>query len=624
MRYLRFIFIVLITSLFFINTVFLRRTFAVLLCGVLSFNSASCYSFLDSYGKVDAAAVSSKEQEQEQSIQLAVNPGSNISSDDILKAAKEAAQANIANCSGSVRATADTLGIDFANNQANEQIDWLKAQVQAGKWERVENGAKAADLAAQGRFVVVGLKAKDHGHIAVVVKGSLAQGRYPHIVGGALHTGKKITRNINGMEVLTGAMTDDKGQLLYVHKKKNKDGNIITVRNTDKTGGEVAYTPYSEGGLTVNYGWNKESSKLVEYYTPKTEKDMCLPLATKDLDKTLNKECELKPARSTGDPHLFTFDGLKYDLQTSGEFILIKSDDGTFEVQARQVPMNSSISLNSAAAMKVGSDRVALYAQDFPDADTTTPLRVNGKPTNFSGEKLSLNSGGQILRQGNNYIISSPRGEKVLVNLSGSYLDISPFVYNRSGTYSGLLGNVNGKPDDDLQIRGGGNVLKAQSTYGDVNKVLNLAGLRLPGALNTAEKVYFDQLYKEFANSWRVTPKESLFDYPAGKTTKNYADPRFPSQYLTLNMLSPDQIQKARNACTKAKVSQDLIEGCIFDVGFSGLSEFARTTAEISGYVNIVNQLFPRLKIPTPEQTVNQIIERVKPKKTCLPVVGCL
>jgi len=144
----------------------------------------------------------------------------------------------------------------------------------------------------------------------------------------------------------------------------------------------------------------------------------------------------------------------------------------------------------------------------------------------------------------------------------------------------------------------------------------------LPGALNAAEKLYFDQLYKQFGNSWRVQQEESLFDYPTGKTTADYTDTNFPNQYLTLNMLSAEQIQKARNACTEANVTEAQMEGCIFDVGFSGMSEFARTTAEISSYIGIVNQLFPGLNIPTPEQAVNRVIEQVRPR-ICLPFVGC-
>lgn len=88
-------------------------------------------------------------------------------------------------------------------------------------------------------------------------------------------------------------------------------------------------------------------------------------------------------------------------------------------------------------------------------------------------------------------------------------------------------------------------------------------------------------------------------------------------------MLSPEQIEKARNSCTEAKVSEDLMESCIFDVGFSGYSEFARATSEINGYVNIVNQLFPGSNIPTTGQVVDQVIQKVKPK-VCLPFVGCV
>ncbi|MBW4522180.1 MAG: VWD domain-containing protein [Scytolyngbya sp. HA4215-MV1] len=335
-------------------------------------------------------------------------------------------------------------------------------------------------------------------------------------------------------------------------------------------------------------------------------------------------QCSI-PGHSSNDPHLTTFDGFKYDLQTLGEFTLVKSSHSDFEVQARQTPWNSSgsLAINSAIAIKVGSDRVAFYAQGLPDADTSTPLRVNGKPTTIKGNKLALQGGGEILTQGGTYVVSAPTGEKVLVSPSGSFLNTSPVVDNRAGKYSGLLGNVNGNPKDDLQSRGGKNVLEVRSTYGDVKQVLNLVGLRAPGVLDRAEQVYFDQLYKQFANSWRVKPEESLFDYPPGKTTQSYTNPGFPDKYLTLNMLSADQIQKAQNACTEAKVTPDLMEGCIFDVGFSGFSEFARATAEINGYIGIVNHLFPGLNIPTPEQAVDRVIEKVKPK-VCLPIVGCV
>jgi hypothetical protein len=339
------------------------------------------------------------------------------------------------------------------------------------------------------------------------------------------------------------------------------------------------------------------------------------------------KQDDQKQGKSYGDPHIATIDGFSYSLQTVGEAILIKSNDGSFEVQERHSAFSSSMSLNTAVAVKAGRDRIVLYTREMPDGNTSTPLRVNGKPVTLQNDKLGLPSGGSIARQGNDYVIHVPSGENVVVSPRGTgdrmFLNISPFVYNRSGKYSGLLGNVNGNPKDDLQIQGGSNISETRSSYGDVKQVLNLVGLRIPGALDAAEKQYFDKMYMEFANSWLVKPEESLFDYPSGKTTKNYTDPAFPDKYLTLNMLSSSQIQQAREACTRANVTEDLMEGCIFDVGFSGFSEFARATAEMSGYISLVNQLVPGANIPTPQQAVNRVIEKVKPR-VCLPFVGCL
>lgn len=335
-----------------------------------------------------------------------------------------------------------------------------------------------------------------------------------------------------------------------------------------------------------------------------------------------------KQGKSYGDPHLITFDGLSYSFQTVGEFILVKSNDGKFEVQVRHAPVNSSLSLNSAVGMKVGSDRVAFYSKEFPDSNTSTPLRINGKPTVIQGDSLSLPGGNTIAKSGDTYVVNFSTGEKVVVDTAqvggNFYFNVSPFVLDSQPEhYSGLLGNVNGNPKDDQQIRGGG-VLSSKSTYGDVKQVLNLVGVgQLPVSLDAAEKLHFDQLYKDFANSWRISQKESLFDYLPNKTTENYTDRKFPDKYLKLEMLSSEQVKKARSACEAAKVTQDMMEGCIFDVGFTGFSEFARATAEINSYVETLNTLFPGLNIPTSQRVIDNTIERVKPK-VCVPFVGCL
>lgn len=312
-----------------------------------------------------------------------------------------------------------------------------------------------------------------------------------------------------------------------------------------------------------------------------------------------------KKGTSYGDPHLITFDGHRYSFQTVGEFVLAKSTDGYFEVQTRQAPVSRSLSLNSAVAMRVGRDRVAFYSKDLPDSDSSTPLRVNGAPTVVSGNSLTLPGGGTIHRKGdNNYVVEWDTGEEVAISIYDRgqfrYMDVFPVVFeSQANQIVGLLGNANDSPEDDLRFRSG-NLLPSKSTYGNLNQLVNsIAPVRIP--LGELEKLYFDQLNKDYGRSWRVSPEESLFDYAPAQTTESFIDRAFPDAYLTLDMLSPDQIQQARNACLNAGVVNDLLEGCIFDVGFTGYSEFAYRAAQVSNILDVIESVIPEFNNPIPD-----------------------
>ncbi|MCU0524971.1 MAG: VWD domain-containing protein [Elainella sp. Prado103] len=310
-------------------------------------------------------------------------------------------------------------------------------------------------------------------------------------------------------------------------------------------------------------------------------------------------------AKDYGDPHMVTFDGHRYSFQTVGEYVVAKSTDGYFQVQGRQSPVNRNLSLNSAVAMQVGSDRVAFYSKDFPDSDTSTPLRINGRPTTVQGESLSLPGGGTIYKKNeNNYVVEWDTGEQVAVNIyqrgQYKYMDVFPFVFeSQAGRIIGLLGDADGNPDNDLRFRNG-NLLPTKSTYGDLNQLINnIAPVQIP--LGELEKLYFQELNRDFGSSWRVTPEESLFDYAPGQTTDSFTDRAFPDAYLTLDMLPPEALQTARAACSQAGVESSLMEGCIFDVGFTGYSEFAYRAAQVSNILEVVESVIPGFQNPIPE-----------------------
>jgi len=317
-----------------------------------------------------------------------------------------------------------------------------------------------------------------------------------------------------------------------------------------------------------------------------------------------------KTGSSYGDPHIVTFDGYRYSFQTVGEFTLVKSTDGSFEVQVRQSPVpGAQLSLNSAVAIKSGNSRIAIYGQSLPDSDTSTPIRVDGRPYPTQGGTLP--NGTIIAQQGQgSYIIQTTSGEVVSVRKTSrnnlSYMDVNPSVPDVAGRYLGLLGNSNGNPKDDLQTRSG-QVIETQSTYGQIAQTASsiIPGVgRIAGLVSKVENIVFDQLYKEFGNSWRISQADSLFDYKAGHTTDTFTDRGFPSSYRTLAMLSPAQVQAATAACQQANVNPEQLEGCIFDVGFTGDSGFAETASQALEIVNTINQLVPNA-IPLPKLPVS-------------------
>ena len=294
--------------------------------------------------------------------------------------------------------------------------------------------------------------------------------------------------------------------------------------------------------------------------------------------------------RSYGDPHINTFDGFHYGFQTVGEFILTHARNRDFEVQARQaqVPNRSSLSLNTAVAMRVCDHRVGMYVQDSPDGRSL--MWVDGAPIDFVDDAFPLPDGGEIQRQNDrNYTVIWPSGDQVslkIITVSGArFINIMPIVSrDRRNQMVGLLGNYNGNPDDDLVGRDG-TALLARSTYSIATNTLNRA---LPAAIPVyeLETAYFEQLYKQFGDSWRITQAESLFDYPVGLTTASFTNRGFPEQYLTLNGVSQTDLEAAIAECEAAGVPEDQMDGCVFDVAATGNSSFA--DAAVNAVANVV------------------------------------
>jgi hypothetical protein len=240
----------------------------------------------------------------------------------------------------------------------------------------------------------------------------------------------------------------------------------------------------------------------------------------------------------TGDPHLLTFDGLKYDCQPQGEETVVVSTSGDFEVQTRTIPLGAkNVAVVSAVAARVQSDRVAFYL------DGTTTL--NGVSTTFAAGNTVLSGGGVVWKIAGGYAVVWPDTSQLRISFQRTFLGVRVFLpLSRGGQISGLLGNANGLAADDITVRG--------------------------GATTFVSPVPFADFYHTYVESWRIAQSNSLFDYPAGTTTDTFTDRTFPHQLETIQTLNSDEAQAATTVCQAAGITADWMDACVLDVAASG------------------------------------------------------
>jgi von Willebrand factor type D domain len=233
---------------------------------------------------------------------------------------------------------------------------------------------------------------------------------------------------------------------------------------------------------------------------------------------------------SIGDTHLTMFAGGHYDMQASGEFVLVQADPG-FIVQTRQQWASPpSVAVNTGVATQIGNNRVAVCLSG---------VVVNGWPTNIAdGGTLSLSDGVKISRSNNAYVVSSPIGDTVRAEIAGSLINVTVGLgATNRGNVRGLLGTSNEDEGRGLTTRDG--------------KVI-----RQPISRND---------FISYVDGWRVNPADSLL-CPDGKVKAG-----MPSNPIYASDLPLQEQERVRQICLRADVREGiLLDDCMLDVSMLG------------------------------------------------------
>lgn len=130
-------------------------------------------------------------------LRLAENAGIAALQKPVLEACQKAWQdewvagkKNFDNCSGFVKSVCQALGVAMVDGRADAIVDYIDGD----DWVKLPGPTEARAYAAAGCLVLAGLKGADHarardsGHVVVIVDGPLYKQKYPLCWGGSTST----------------------------------------------------------------------------------------------------------------------------------------------------------------------------------------------------------------------------------------------------------------------------------------------------------------------------------------------------------------------------------------------------------------------------------------------------
>ena len=251
----------------------------------------------------------------------------------------------------------------------------------------------------------------------------------------------------------------------------------------------------------------------------------------------------------TGDIHMATLNGLRYDMQAAGEFVASQDPAGQVKIQIRLEPDESKrVSFCTAVAALVDGAKLAVHLKPQPQ------VYLDGQPAQrVPGRGMRVGKAGRITFTGDSWLISWPDGTGASIKSSGAYCDLIVRPGSSAGKLVGLLGKGGGNSTGDLVSRD---------------------GVVLATGFSSAD------LYGHFAESWRISQDESLFHYAKGESTATFTDRSVPRQNVTVASLDPAARAEAERVCRGAGITTPAaLADCTLDFAVTGDRRFLSSAA---------------------------------------------
>ncbi len=328
-----------------------------------------------------------------------------------------------------------------------------------------------------------------------------------------------------------------------------------------QTSVQTTPTPVEVSG-TVSWALTALDEGGIAELTPVSKNELC----KHNWKPQQTPPCSWNCAGSNGDPHLRTVNDRTYNMQAAGEYVLLRSPDGSVEIQAREEPWSqkasSTVAVNTAVAARVGSHRVGVYAAGGAQ---TLQVHVDGAVVPLSAP-MTLSGGGRLARTTAGIEIDLPDGSVLWAlytsDLYGINIEISPSAALRSAG-AGLLGAVSlGHPLPSLPN-----------------------GPGIP--INTNPVTVYDYKYQTFAPAWRVSAGTTLFDYAAGGSTASYDYPGYKPEGGPPVVFRHDPATLAAGEGACASIADvTLRTDCVYDVMITGDSGFAAAYTPADTFVS--------------------------------------